>query len=268
MIVDGFLFNDEFDILELRLMELDDLVDRFVLVESPYDFQQGAKPLHFAENAERFAKYLGKIRHIVAETPCAPHPVIEHESRRQIAKGFEDLDIADVIMIGDVDEIPSRKVVQQLRRQPPSRPLVCKQDLYYYRVTNHAGMWNGTVVMSRGLGRIDCQKQRDQRHFMQPVPIDPAGWHFSWFGDALDVAKKLSCIDVKSDNELYNSQLPDIPEPEDLDTIGRRVDIGDDLFGRVANFNTVPIQPGVMHPECVTAWLVGREKYSETKVVR
>ena len=262
MIVDGFLFNDEFDILELRLMELDDLVDRFVLVESPYDFQQGAKPLHFAENSERFAKYLGKIRHIVAETPCAPHPVIEHESRRQIFRGFEDLDIDDVILLGDVDEIPSRKVLEELRRHPPSRPVVCMQHLYYYRATNHAGFWNGTICMARGLGKIDLQELRDQRSRLMHIPIEPSGWHFSWFGDAEDVKHKLRCIDVKRDDELYRSHLPSIPDPDsDSEFVDRAVAIGDDLFGRESTSSTMPIQPGVLQPECIKQWLVGREKY-------
>ena len=34
MIYDGFIFNDELDLLQLRLSFLDKVVDKFVLVES------------------------------------------------------------------------------------------------------------------------------------------------------------------------------------------------------------------------------------------
>jgi len=33
-----FLFYDEFDLLDIRLAELGDVVDTFVLVEAPYTF--------------------------------------------------------------------------------------------------------------------------------------------------------------------------------------------------------------------------------------
>jgi beta-1,4-mannosyl-glycoprotein beta-1,4-N-acetylglucosaminyltransferase len=263
VIVDGFLFNDEFDLLELRLMELGDLVDRFVLVEARHDFQCHLKPLHFEKFADRFSAWQGKITAIVADVEPSPHPAIEHEQRRQIARGFEDLDLSDVVMIGDVDEIPSRKVVEVLRKTPPAFPLVLRQQLYYYRATNAAGLWNGTVVMPRGLGRIDCQGVRDYRHFMQPIPIEPAGWHFSWFGDHEAVARKLRAIDVQRDNDIYDSRLPHIPDPdEDEEIIRRRVLLGVDLFGRDRAYTSVPIVPGVYQPEAIKPWLERHAQYS------
>ena len=44
MVIDCFLFFDEIDLLEIRLNELKDVVDVFVLTESPYTFTGKEKP--------------------------------------------------------------------------------------------------------------------------------------------------------------------------------------------------------------------------------
>ena len=49
-IYDMFLINTELDWLEIRLHELDEAVDFFVILESSSTFQQTPKPLHLQEN--------------------------------------------------------------------------------------------------------------------------------------------------------------------------------------------------------------------------
>ena len=64
---DCFIFFNELDALELRLEELDPVVDRFVLVEARTTFTGQAKPLVFAEHRGRFAKFLPKLVHVVVD---------------------------------------------------------------------------------------------------------------------------------------------------------------------------------------------------------
>ena len=49
-IFDTFIFFNELDLLTLRFNALDDVVDKFVLVESTKTFQGKNKPLFFNEN--------------------------------------------------------------------------------------------------------------------------------------------------------------------------------------------------------------------------
>ena len=65
MIVDAFMFYNEFDILELRFELLDRCVDQFVLVEAEVNHVGGPKPLFFKENSERYARWAHKIRHVI-----------------------------------------------------------------------------------------------------------------------------------------------------------------------------------------------------------
>ena len=50
MIIDAFIFNDELDLLELRLGQLDSVVDHFVFVEADRNFMGTPKPLYYQEN--------------------------------------------------------------------------------------------------------------------------------------------------------------------------------------------------------------------------
>ena len=67
MIYDTFIFFNELDLLEIRLNELDKVVDKFVLVESLMTFSGEEKPLYFQLNKNRFKKFLHKINHVVVK---------------------------------------------------------------------------------------------------------------------------------------------------------------------------------------------------------
>ncbi len=125
MLFDCFTFFDELDLLDVRLHELDSLVDYFVLVEAKQTFQGDAKPLYFAENAERFRRYAGKIIHIIVDfsnaeenykldtKPLDGNWAREHYQRNQIARGLVAARPRDLVIVSDVDEIISQTVLRR-----------------------------------------------------------------------------------------------------------------------------------------------------------
>ena len=50
MIVDCFMFYNELDILQIRLKELYDVVDYFIIIEATKTHSNRDKPLYFTEN--------------------------------------------------------------------------------------------------------------------------------------------------------------------------------------------------------------------------
>ena len=60
MVYDCFIFFNELDLLEIRLNELKDVVDKFVIVESTETFSKKKKKLYYDENKDkdRFSKFL------------------------------------------------------------------------------------------------------------------------------------------------------------------------------------------------------------------
>lgn len=120
MIYDCFTFFNEFDLLEVRLRELDPVVDVFVLAEATRTFSGTPKPLYFEENKEHFWPYLHKIRHIIVDDmPDDPDPwKLESHQRRSLARGLVGLDDMDVVIVTDADEILRHQTVASLPDHP------------------------------------------------------------------------------------------------------------------------------------------------------
>jgi hypothetical protein len=64
---DAFMFFNELDVLEVRLNELNSSVHKFVLVEATKTHSGNSKPLHYADNSQRFSAFHGKIVHVVVD---------------------------------------------------------------------------------------------------------------------------------------------------------------------------------------------------------
>ena len=56
-VIDAFMFNNELDVLNFRLHELNEHVDKFVIYENSWTFSGNKKPLYFEENKEMFSKF-------------------------------------------------------------------------------------------------------------------------------------------------------------------------------------------------------------------
>ncbi|KAG0242224.1 hypothetical protein BGW41_004656 [Actinomortierella wolfii] len=174
---DVILFNDEYDVLEIRLNELDPIVDVFVILEAQETFQKRPKPLYFRleERSPRFHRFKDRILHIVVP----PMSASEADRAQQVGgrgwgaetylrnKGLlMALDIfrpnvGDWIMHSDVDEVPRARVLEQLKMNPrsltkgssgnnnnntiPFLRLGC--SLYYYSYEyKHPQPWTGPTL--------------------------------------------------------------------------------------------------------------------------
>lgn len=200
MKVDTFMFFDELDMLECRLTELSDLVDYFVLVEADVTHMGDRKPLHFELNRDRFAKWEHQIIAVTAtDLPGGTNPWLREIAQREwVERGLDEIGAGpnDIIMHGDVDEIPSRAVVQMA---DPVRGLhVCIQKFHPFAVDwQHPQDWQGTVIGRRknirGFGAM-----RETRYTGPPIPN--AGRHFTWVSDG--VAAKKRKLDAFSHPEI------------------------------------------------------------------
>lgn len=61
-------FGYELDMLELRLTELHDVVDRFIVAEAPRGFGGIRKPLYLQRNWPRFAPFHSQLEHVIVDT--------------------------------------------------------------------------------------------------------------------------------------------------------------------------------------------------------
>jgi hypothetical protein len=109
VIWDPFMFRDELDMLEVRLeaMEGHDVVH--VLVEAETTHRGELKPLVFALNRDRFARWSDRIIHVVAVLSGDPDPWVDEGLQRDAAWPYIDAIAADAdtVLVCDLDEIPS-----------------------------------------------------------------------------------------------------------------------------------------------------------------
>lgn len=216
MIVDGFTFYNEFDILKKRLRYLSPIVDKFILVESTVTHRGEPKELLFEKNKEMFSEWIDKIIHvIVQDNPEGDDPwKRENHQRNCISRGLEGMSDQALIMISDVDEIPDRDFI----KLPPDVE-ACSFNMtafqYNFKYIQEQEPWFGTVLATRSLlTKITPQQLRNHRWRM-PF-YKNAGWHLSSFGDEEFVANKIynfaHCHDESSLNKNVDTYREYIKE--------------------------------------------------------
>lgn len=122
LVYDCFPFWKEFEILKIRLEELYDEIDYFVLVEATQTFTGLPKPLYFAENTHLFEKYLDKIIHIVVDdfpplTGNFDNDFWTKEIHQHNAslRGLTNCKDDDIIFLSDVDEVIRDETIQKVK---------------------------------------------------------------------------------------------------------------------------------------------------------
>lgn len=194
MIVDAFMFYNEFNVLELRLELLDNYVDRFVIVESEVNHVGGPKELFFQNNRERYSRWAHKITHVVVtaeESPKDPSPWAREKYQRHcILRGLEGVPDAAVVMISDVDEIPDMTKVRWDSLPHPVCSVHMWLFIYSLDYICETEPWFGTVITNAELvRRFGPNHFRDNRWNFPGFKY--SGWHLSSFGDEKHVLNKL-----------------------------------------------------------------------------
>src|SRR6266446_2702387 len=135
MIYDCFTFFNELELLEIRLNELDNVVDKFVLVEGTVTFTNQPKELFFKDNSHLFKKFLPKIIHIIVnDSPnvFANPWLIEEYQFNSILKGLTKAKKNDTILLSCVDEIPNADVILRYKNKPADHKILLQKRSYYY----------------------------------------------------------------------------------------------------------------------------------------
>lgn len=196
MIIDTFPFRDEFDLLEMRLTELQDVPDLVhVLVEA--DVTHGGntpKPYHYAEDHERFAPWADRI--VAIQATDLPTDVDawsrEHAQREWCWEGLKQLDAQpdDVVLHGDLDEIPTALHTRLVR---PKGFVRFRQTLYCFAVDwQHPEPWWGTVAgRVKDVGKFASMREA-RCHYLPE--LEDAGWHFSWLGGGEAAREKMDAF--------------------------------------------------------------------------
>ena len=254
-IYDCFSFFNEMDLLEIRLHELDPVVDYFVLVEATRTHQKQKKPLYFAENRERYQRFAAKIIHVVLDDYPnffsrfrVPRPMdYDNHQKNQIVRGLKDAQPDDIIIYSDLDEIPRAEKVHEYKDTPGTKvfqQLLCNYYINCVAVdgpatpcevnVNGYHYWRGSV-MARYDEFQNTKEFRRRRDNPAPdvLEVTEGGWHFTYLGGTELIQAKLRSF-CHGNDKNYN-----IPARMPKERIEDVLANGVDLFGRDYTFKFV-----------------------------
>ena len=199
MVYDCFNFDDELDMLEIRLATLHRVVDKFILVECEHTYMGDPKPLYFSQHANdpRFAPFIKQIVHIVYKGEPTGDPWADERSQRKaMYLGLDRVKITDtdIIFLCDVDEI-WRPDVLHVFQDNVDHAAVLEMNMYRYAFDcKHSEKWHGPIVL-RGK---DLEGIVDIFRVGGPLPVPDvtqrltnAGWHFNSILSPEGIARKL-----------------------------------------------------------------------------
>jgi beta-1,4-mannosyl-glycoprotein beta-1,4-N-acetylglucosaminyltransferase len=252
-VYDCFPVYNEFDLVELRVDTLRDVVDTHIAVVSDITHAGHENP-HYnhwvkEENEEcgfyRLDKRLWNVLvyfrwdRMKYESSVPATRRREMFQRNGITDALEEynrqhfrLKPDDIILISDADEIPNPAIVAQLAEQglPEGVVVIFRQRLCYYDLNTTQGYrWQGTRavrwddlraltphVVRYGLGAHD-------EHYPKYGIAQPGGWHLSYFGGAERVREKMV-------NFLHQELVNE--DTADAEKIAERIAAAQDIYGR------------------------------------
>jgi beta-1,4-mannosyl-glycoprotein beta-1,4-N-acetylglucosaminyltransferase len=251
-IYDLVMLSTELDWLEIRLHTLSPYVDYFVVVESKTTFTGLPKPVYLEENWEKFSAFHRKIIHRVVEDPgpAVGNRTWDHEDYLRnamfnnvfpnITGTDQEAQEGDVLIVGDIDEVPKPETLVVLRKCDIPDRLTLRSHFYYYSFQwLHRGeQWaHPQATVYHGLASTISPKDLrngegphgwfflgDLRRWWEKADMWNAAWHCSsCFATVKEMQTKMNSF----------SHVPwNTPENRDQKTIVERVRGGKDLFGR------------------------------------
>ena len=243
MIIDSFLFFQELDLLEIRLSYLYPLVDKFIIIEAKQSFKGSSKEFIFEQNIKRYQKYLDKIIYYKIEDIHLSYEELTkflEKSNSKIKKNIckflkehnfydkdnlswvlecyqrESIHISlkkeckdeDIILLSDLDEIPSFKIIKRLKQITPNYPMVFVQHEFQYFLNNYSSSnWYGTIACPYKLIKKSSLNEL-RKNSNKLNAIYNSGYHFTSIGDKKSIINKIeSWSHQEFNNDIIKNNL-------------------------------------------------------------
>lgn len=276
MIYDCFSFFNEIELLEIRLNILDEVVDKFVIVEANKTHRGDDKEFIFEKNKQKFEKFLDKIIYVKVDDLCdlkkrdiendGNNWYFENFQRDQIMKGLKDCMDDDIVIISDLDEIPKANIIKKYKKKGDGIWKLNLKMMYYF--LNNLCVSKPNWQFGTRIGRFKDLKNPNEdleikphfRHSKKGLPtyfrncigkrIKNAGWHFSYLGGVDAIIRKRKSI---VENHLNND------DNMSREQILEKIKLGEDIFDR-DEFKYKPVFLGFGFPRYIRK---NKERYRD-----
>jgi len=225
MLIDAFTYFNEKELVELRLKYLNSIVDYFVVIESNITFTGKEKKWNFPNVLKNSLKeFSHKIQYhqlnikldeikneeswIIDNEKGDDFWRIENFQRNYIKTACKKFSKDDILIISDLDEIPSTKKLNFILSSDFAKiaPVALEQHLFhldcnYLRLES----WRGSIVTTmQSCNEFSPQKFRRLRNRISH--FTDGGWSFSSFGGYERVKEKIeSYAHSEHNNDKFKS---------------------------------------------------------------
>lgn len=193
-------YYNERELLDLRMDEMGDWVDHFVIVEATETFTGKPKPLNFANERGRYEARGDQLLNVGVEFPSYAGAAWTRDFYQRdmaITALTGRLRPDDIILITDADEIVDRRALEGFWPKLANLRMHTSKLFFNYGAkagNPHANRRSGAICRGNHLAQFGCSYIRTAlsaaRKQWESVPR--AGWHFTSLGDAAFVADKLA----------------------------------------------------------------------------
>jgi beta-1,4-mannosyl-glycoprotein beta-1,4-N-acetylglucosaminyltransferase len=238
-IYDCFLFFNELELLDLRLNLLNEVVDKFVIVESTITFSGNSKKVFFEENKNKFEEFKDKIIHVIIDDtpddfinlPFIIEPISKKDEfsnkvleyvnkstgwdrksekqwgreiyqRQSIIKALIDCADDDIIITSDVDEIPNPIELRNINCND-NDVIEFKQNMFYYNLNSLKERgWSGPKLNKWSLLKENSIASIRENKLTNNI-IENGGWHLSFMGGEDRIKDKIEAYAHQEFNNDY-----------------------------------------------------------------
>jgi hypothetical protein len=208
------MFLNEYDLLELRLSEHCNHVDKFIIVECDRTYSGIYKGFNLEKNLDRYSKWMDKIEYIKVEN-SAPYPRswdTEEWQRNQMNRGWGDVQPDDVILVSDLDEIIRPETLNFIRNTDHGYyELFLPTSYFKFNYVNVKDHYSGWAKAFRGyVCPGNSMRYSNGVPGKSKVTLHHAGWHFGWIGNEDFIKNKIksfSHTEYNTDNILNNINI-------------------------------------------------------------
>ena len=194
---DCVIFNDEIELLLLRLAENHTYMDHFIFIESRYTHTgEYKKELSFEKHKDLFAEYGDKVIYaVIEEFPEVPEgmdgPLFrENYHRNSIKSVLENLEVKDqdYIFISNVDELIDATTLDSSIREYEHIEydyLSFKLRWLYWNFEYQHPDWSwfgSQIIRWDRLQKYEVEELRNNKDVKDYTLPNFRGWHLSWFG--------------------------------------------------------------------------------------
>ncbi|KAM6502489.1 glycosyltransferase family 17 protein [Amanita muscaria] len=185
-VLDAVLMSSELDLLEIRLNELDPIVDFFFIVESNATFTGLPKKTYYEDNKERFAKFEHKIKyHFLPgyeleqgqsawDFEAATRDTMTSLLRTHITQPRHS-NTRFLVIMSDLDEIPSQHTLRLLKACDFGSKIHLQLGNFLYSFEWYLGpsSWRASVHLWDGTSYYRHSKSTE-------TILADSGWHCSY----------------------------------------------------------------------------------------